>query len=83
MLELASIFDFLCSKYNLVLLCGNFNLPNFAENLYGTQEYRYNQFGNIVVQYGLEQLVAEPTWLQRILDLVFCTNYMSRSKISI
>jgi exonuclease III len=83
MLDLINIFDFLCSKYHSVLLCGDFNLPNFAENLYGIQESRYSQFENIVVQYGLEQLVTEPTRLQSILDLVFCTSYLSCSKISI
>ena len=36
-----------------------------------------------MVQCVLEQLVTEPPRLQNILDLVFCSNYMSCSKISI
>ena len=80
MLELVNIFNFLCSKYYSGLLCGHFNLPNFA---CGIQESTYNQFENIVTQYGLEQLVTEPTRLQNILDFMFCTKYMSYSKILI
>ena len=55
----------------------------FVENLSGVVDAKYNQFANFFIQYGLEQLVTEPTRLNSILDLVFCTSFMSCSDIKV
>ena len=83
LLEIIEIFKFTCNTYSSAILLRDFNLKNFAENLFGNMEARYSQFANVVSQYGLEQLVTKPTRHNNILDLVFCSSYLSYSDVKV
>ena len=56
-----------------VCLVGDFNLPELPYELHsGKWLYsKYSNFGNILMQYGLKQLVHSSTRHDSILDLVF------------
>jgi hypothetical protein len=72
---LCRVFDYICSKYVHICVVGDFNLPRLALDLNSGNwvNTKYKCIGDVVTQYGLQQLVKSPTRFDNVLDLLFCT----------
>ena len=78
-----NIIDYVCTRYHLVSIVGDFNMHEVAVglNVGSFIASGYDEFVNTIVQYDFEQMVSEPTRGERFLDLVFCNKYVSCSDI--
>ena len=76
---LTDIIDYICSRYHLVVIFGDFNFPGFTEklNVNVRIDNKCSHIADKITEFGLVQLIDEPTRGKNILDLVFCTKIVS------
>ena len=75
------LIDHICLKYHFAIFVGDFNLPFLTENV---NIAPYNKFSTLIdkiIEFGLQQLVNEPTRGHNILDIVFCTKFVSYENV--
>ena len=82
---LTDIIDYICSRYHLVVIFGDFNFPDFAEklNVNVRIDSKYSHIADKITEFGLVQLIDEPTKDENILDLVFCANFVSFDNVMV
>ena len=82
---LTDIINYICSRYHLVVLFGDFNIPGFAEKLNADVKIdnKCSQIADKIIEFGLNQIIEEPTRGKNMLDLVFCTNFVSFDNVMV
>jgi len=71
-------FQKLCSTAKIVMILGDFNLPDCDRNFYHAPDnVVYNGFLKFINSYGFSQYVTEPTHDDHILDLILSTDSSS------
>ena len=82
---LTDIIDYICSRYHLVVIFGDFNIPGFAEklNVNVRIDNKCSHIAHKITEFGLIQLIDEPTRGKNILDLVFCKNFVSFNNVMV
>ena len=71
------LIDHICLKYHFVIFIGNFNLPFLTENVNIVPYSKCSTLVDWIIEFGLQQLVKELSKGHNILDMVFCSEFIS------
>ena len=74
---ITDLIDQLCSKYHFVIFVDDFNFPFLTENVNIASYNKCSTLVEKIIEFGLRLLVNEPTRGHSILDMLFCTEFVS------
>ena len=68
---ITDLIDHFCLKYHFVIFVNDINLPFLTENVNIVPYNKFSKLVDKIIEFGLQQLVNEPTRGHNILDMVF------------